>query len=292
LQGYPDQLSARKLNDILTDEQKTLALFREMVNQLHSDDGDEMSLAETELAVVARGVTREITTSGGEANLSQVFASAESPIEQAFLNSFLFKMTLEDLLNVVVFGPVDDLEAHIDGAISEYNGFVDWLTGFFHFKGARSLQDAYEELDFWRKTGRMPDASYYRAHQMLAADGLVDFVNSFHVMIQPTMKLDGKTIRPDLAVWVPADPSIKIIAECDGFAFHSDKQSFQRDRIRDRRLMEIGFRVRRYSGPEIFANPIAAGRDLADYLFALPRARRPKLLEDVQNQVRSLEQDS
>jgi hypothetical protein len=286
---HTDQLSARQLNDILIDERRTVALFREIVNQVYFDDSSRSSSADTDIVAVVTHVAKEITTISGEANIRQVFESAESPIERAFLNSFLFEMTLESLLNVVVVGPVEDLDLHIDAVTSEYNGFDNWLTGFFCFGGGASLQDAYEELNYWRDTGRMPEGSYNLGKQMLGANGLLDFVNSFHVMIQPKMRLDGKSIRPDLAVWIPADPNIKIIAECDGFAFHSDKQSFQRDRIRDRRLMEIGFRVRRYSGPEIFANPITTGKDLADYLLSLPRVRRPKLLQDVQNQVRAQE---
>lgn len=58
----------------------------------------------------------------------------------------------------------------------------------------------------------MPEYAYHGCIQMLGA-GLFDFANSFHIMIQPTMKLKGKTIRPDLAIWIPADPTVKIIVE-------------------------------------------------------------------------------
>lgn len=103
------------------------------------------------------------------------------------------------------------------------------------------------------------------------------------------MKLKGKTIRPDLAIWVPADPTVKIIVECDGFDYHSDPKAFQRDRIRDRQLMEAGYSVRRYSGSEIYKDPIATGRELVDYLHGLPVAQRPKLQEAALEELASIE---
>jgi REase_MTES_1575 len=107
------------------------------------------------------------------------------------------------------------------------------------------------ELSFRMRSGIVSILSP-RVHVLGA--GLFDFVNAFHIMIQPTMRLKGKTIRPDLAIWVPADSTVKIIVECDGFDYHSDPTAFQRDRIRDRHLMEAGFRVRRY------CNILSAGR--------------------------------
>ena len=174
--------------------------------------------------------------------------------------------------------------------IGEYRGFVEWLAGFFYYRGQRDLNAAYEELDHWLRAGRMPEESHHWAIHMLGANGLVDYMNAFHVMIQPTMRLNGRAIRPDLAIWVPADPSVKIIVECDGFASHSNQAAFQRDRTRDRQLMEAGFRVRRYAGAEIYANPIATGRELVDFLHGLPINRQPKLLDAVLQQVRLMEE--
>ena len=223
--------------------------------------------------------------------MSKVFEHAESPIERVFLNSLLFKMSIEDALGVLVYGPVEELSSYMQNVVGEYRGFVEWLTGFFYFRGQRNLNAAYDELDRWRRAGKMPEEAYSGAVHMLGANGLVDYVNAFHVMIQPSMKLNGKTVRPDLAVWVPADPSIKIIVECDGFAYHSDPAAFQRDRTRDRQLMEAGFRVRRYAGAEIYANPIATGRELVDFLHGLPISRQPKLLDAVLQNVRQMEAD-
>jgi hypothetical protein len=284
-----DALSARELNEILIDKERALNLFRVVAKRVAHLNAESTGNAELDAAV--NWVADEITVSGGESNINQVFMYAESPIERAFLNSFLFKMSIEDALGVQVYGPVEDLDTHIEYVVSEYQGLVEWLACFFHYRGERQLSAAYAELDRWLHAGKMPESSYHWAVHMLGANGLVDYVNAFHVMIQPTMKLKGRTIRPDLAIWVPADPNVKILVECDGFACHSDSTAFQRDRARDRQLMEAGYRVRRYAGAEIYQNPLETGRELVDFLNGLSLNHQPKLLDAVMERLYLLERE-
>ncbi len=75
-----------------------------------------------------------------------------------------------------------------------------------------------------------------------------------------------------MLVWVPSDESVRVIVECDGFQHHSGKVIFIRDRKRDRALRAQGFDVLRYSGTEIYSDPVAASVDLAEYLWSLPRS--------------------
>lgn len=70
-------------------------------------------------------------------------------------------------------------------------------------------------------------------------------------------------IRVDAVAWLRHP----LVIECDGFEFHSDRESFSRDRKRDRILGEEGFRVVRYSGQEIHNDPVATGLDLLDAIF-------------------------
>lgn len=281
--------SPKQLNEILVDRERTLNLFRAVAKQHFARFEDETT-GNPELDAAVALVGRGIILSGGDRNVNMVFNQAKSPIERAFLNSFLFKISIEDALSVLVYGPIRELDVHMRNVVGEYNGFVEWLTGFFHFRGERNLNGAYKELDRWLEAGKMPEEAYDWAIHMLGANGLIDFVNAFHIMIQPTIKLDGKAFRPDLAIWVPGDPSIKIIVECDGFAYHSSKEAFQRDRARDRQLMGAGFRVRRYAGTEIYADPIAAGKDLVDFLHSLTVDRQPRLYDAVMEQVRQMEE--
>jgi hypothetical protein len=216
-QNNENSPSTKQLNEILADKERTLSLFRGVAKEHFARLEDEPS-GNPELDTAVKWVTEEITVSGGDFNINKVFDHAESPIERVFLNSFLFKMSIEDALSVIVYGPVEELNSHMQHVIGEYRGFVEWLAGFFYYRGQRDLNAAYEELDHWLRAGRMPEESHHWAIHMLGANGLVDYVNAFHVMIQPTMRLN----RPIRAS--------KIIVECDGFAYHSNQAAFQRDR--------------------------------------------------------------
>src|SRR5262249_27865205 len=96
--------------------------------------------------------------------------------------------------------------------------------------------------------------------------------NRFHMILQPgipDIRVEGRTIRPDLLIWVPSNKSVRIIVECDGFQHHREKAAFIHDRKRDRALSAKGYEVLRYSGTEIHTDPVAASGDLADYLWSL-----------------------
>ncbi len=89
------------------------------------------------------------------------------------------------------------------------------------------------------------------------------------VVLNPSMRLAGRTIRPDGVCFVPAYPDNCVIFECDGFEFHSSRESFTQDRERDRLISaDLGIEVRRYSGHEIYRNPLDCGMDVAHFLQA------------------------
>lgn len=79
--------------------------------------------------------------------------------------------------------------------------------------------------------------------------------------------------RADFALF---GSEIEVIIECDGHAFHEKtKEQAAKDKARDRFLAESGYRVLRFTGSEIWANPfacaaqamrIATGSDLGDEL--------------------------
>ena len=51
----------------------------------------------------------------------------------------------------------------------------------------------------------------------------------------------------------------KLIVEVDGFAYHSSREAFERDRRRDARLQAAGFRVIRFTYLQI-VNGVACGQ--------------------------------
>jgi very-short-patch-repair endonuclease len=65
---------------------------------------------------------------------------------------------------------------------------------------------------------------------------------------------------------------VNIIVECDGFSYHSSKETFISDRQRDRALKALGFDVWRFSGSEIINDPVYTPYELAEYLWARAEA--------------------
>ena len=52
-----------------------------------------------------------------------------------------------------------------------------------------------------------------------------------------------------------ADPELKIAIEVDGRAFHSDRRSFERDRVRQNMLVIEGWVVLRFTWERIVSDP-------------------------------------
>ncbi len=92
----------------------------------------------------------------------------------------------------------------------------------------------------------------------------------FHISVRSTFEelvIHDKCIRPDIFIWMPAKPQLKLIVECDDFNSHSDKKPFSYDSARDRMLQEKGFQILRFSSDEINENPWETARELRDFLF-------------------------
>jgi very-short-patch-repair endonuclease len=57
-----------------------------------------------------------------------------------------------------------------------------------------------------------------------------------------------------------------VVVECDGEAFHSEREQRRRDAARQRALSNCGFKIIRFSGSELFRNPRnVAERTLAEF---------------------------
>ncbi len=125
------------------------------------------------------------------------------------------------------------------------------------------------------RLGKMEVGEHHYLRRHLVFYEYLFLEDSFHMILQPgipNIRVEGRTVRPDMLFWVPSDESVKIIVECDGFQHHQEKVVFIHDRKRDRALKAKGYEVLRYSGTEIHSDPVAASVDLADYLWSIDRA--------------------
>jgi very-short-patch-repair endonuclease len=115
----------------------------------------------------------------------------------------------------------------------------------------------------------------------LIAEGRIDGFTQIHVMtgemperpsfdeaafIYPQTKVGP--YRVDFAIWdasLPfslADPRIMVV-ECDGHDFHEKtKEQAARDKKRDRFLQSRGYKVLRFTGSEIWADPSACAEEI------------------------------
>jgi very-short-patch-repair endonuclease len=69
----------------------------------------------------------------------------------------------------------------------------------------------------------------------------------------------------DYVVVVLSDPNKFIVVECDGHDFHErTKEQAARDRSRDRRLQAAGHHVLRFTGSEIYRDPMKCAEEVLD----------------------------
>ena len=70
-------------------------------------------------------------------------------------------------------------------------------------------------------------------------------------------------------------PDQGVVIEIDGYAFHSSRAAFERDRVRDAQLQAIGLRVMRVTWRQIVAEPEALLVRIAQLLAARPPIDHP-----------------
>ncbi len=93
-------------------------------------------------------------------------------------------------------------------------------------------------------------------------------LSKYHLCPQAEFYVDNhsnKKSRFDGFLWIPSGGrKSKIFIECDGYEYHSSKESFIHDRQRDRLVQSHGARIVRFSGSEIYADPLAVARGFRD----------------------------
>jgi hypothetical protein len=89
---------------------------------------------------------------------------------------------------------------------------------------------------------------------------------SWTYWLQPLVHVGEKNYRLDIAIEVFSKVTklkVFVAVECDGHEFHEkSKRQAETDKRRDRDLQSIGWTVARFSGAEIFRNPIAAAKSI------------------------------
>jgi hypothetical protein len=196
-----------------------------------------------------------------------VFSVCESPIEKVFINSLFLCFIKANPLYLIITPPFQNAPKDMTEFRSYHAKFLEFID--WYKRRNVSLSGVDEYLDSEVKKGKMqPEERQYIGQHLILYE-YIGLFDCLHLTLQPSfpdLKIDGRSIRPDILVWVPGDKETKIIVECDGFQYHSSKSAFINDRKRDRLLKSEGYEVLRYSGSEIHKDPISTSSDLFEFL--------------------------
>ena len=95
----------------------------------------------------------------------------------------------------------------------------------------------------------------------------------FRLDITPQMTIEDnhKTYRADFGINIYdfKDDEIVFVVECDGYEFHQKtKEQVKHDNEREMRLKLLGYDVLRFSGTQIYENPMKCANDIIDFAIS------------------------
>jgi len=191
-------------------------------------------------------------------NIKISFQLAESPIEKIFLSQVVIAFFMWNPLSLLIIEP---------------NFYERYEKAIKNEKSMREL--AKEEGKTMGKTSEKLLQSkefsdsiiiplLYRDMNCFDAVHMFPQINFSGIsQINPKFqKLEN--IRVDILFMKLNDERFRLVVECDGYEWHKDK--FTADRQRDRLLREAGFDIFRFSGSEIIHNPIECALQLQQYI--------------------------
>ena len=251
----------REFHDLVQDSET----LRKLVVGLNSEWLEETASNEDESIVKKRFPL--LLENLARANLEWMDYYCESPIERTLVASLLCVYARHKPLSLIVApnflhrkNPLEAFESACEDMkdfIAEVKGDSGGITAFLdHIKNCRDTGVISEEA-----------FHYFKDHYLFYH--VFDLSSAVHLNLQPVLnhvQVGGNSTRPDMLFWSPGDPNFRLVVECDGFAYHSDKTAFTKDRKRDRTMKSKGLEVLRFSGSEIFNDPVEVAYELEEFL--------------------------
>ncbi len=200
-------------------------------------------------------------------SVETIIRLSESPIERIFLGSLLLGSIKWFPYGIVVHDIYKDTNYEIAEFRSYLKNFFEFIEWYKTQYGSYHGLDAY--LNKQVASGAMESAEREFIHRLVFRYVYMSLLNSWHMTLQPKFPdivVNGKSIRPDILLWIPGNPNRKILVECDGYEFHSNKHAFTVDRARDRVTQGLGFTTLRFSGSEIHRNVSGVSTEVLNYL--------------------------
>lgn len=255
---------ANQLRNLLLTEQGTRRIADDFLKRALDELKNEVENREV-FRVLSFGIETIISRS-----VQIIHKHAQSEIEKVFLSSLMLCFLKADPGNLLFTPPFKNAPEEISN-FRDFHKFCLDLDDKYHKSSAYSNgQDLDSFLDRLVTEKQIDDADKMNLLTHLMLYHQCNFINRIHLTPQagfPNIKVNGQSIRADILIWVPGNEAFNLIVECDGFEFHKEKNSFIKDRKRDRAFLSKGFRVQRYSGTEILHDPIGVSTELFEFLM-------------------------
>lgn len=89
-------------------------------------------------------------------------------------------------------------------------------------------------------------------------------LSKLHLYVCPQAQIED--MRVDFVILSQTLELTKAVVECDGHDFHErTKEQAERDRVRDRRLQALGYRVFRFTGRELNRSAVTCAIEVFDW---------------------------
>lgn len=145
-------------------------------------------------------------------------------------------------------GEIDVLVSRCESPIEELMALALWAAGLAQCDAVK-MADSMREFDAFGSLAIQPQYTIGRYR----ADFLVTYGHMNYSATEPTPKLSWRVCRA--------------VVECDGHDYHErTKEQAKYDRTRDRDMQASGWKVYRYTGAELWADPLKCALEVVGRL--------------------------
>jgi len=256
--------------ETLLNKTEMLTLLYELIDEKLADlpipDSDTLgaSKSEWEMFISLASYLYKLLA---ETNTNIIFSRSESQIETIFLNSLNWGSFMHGISEVgAPLLTFVDSKSNAEEYAHKQRTYIRSVREARHMiRNELGIDSPYDFIELvTRDKLKTEEDKKIEATMILLQDDM-QLGSTFQLMPQapfPGIIVDGKSIRVDAYIWDPEDDEYGLVLECDGYEFHSEKQTFKRDRKRDRQIGSSGLRVLRFSGSEIYNSPIEVAAEI------------------------------
>jgi len=258
---------------------KLIAMFRDKtITTALSWIKDTTEEEEEKAARENRLTTRSMITQIVESNFAVIYQDSQSFSEKYCLARLNWEFALHDPFRVF-FIPTQGAEEYLTDLKNQHELIMNAWKSFQDETGQQGaeeylafLKNQHEQLMNIRdnsqdETGQQDfedlchasEVLFRASHAHLMYYHRFGLYNKYHFILHPqfqSFKRRNRSIQPDLLIWVPSKPTLKIIVDCNGYESNSHNTFLKslKDRARDRFLQRKGYQVLRFARAEGLCN--------------------------------------